>query len=351
MKSGWLLHMNNLRYLLLLPALLCATTAFAERTFKWIDKDGHIHYGNRVPPEYAKLERKVINERGRTIMVYDAMKTPEQREKEKQLAETAAKNKVLAEKQAIHDRSLLATYLSEQDMLLAKNGKIAAVDALLQLTNSRVESMKERLLKLTEEAATYERSGKALPASLESQINNLRKQITTNEAFIKEKEGERNTIVRKFDDDIKRYIELTAEKPDAKPTKQRLAKIDATTSKKKKVDLSRTDQLLLTTYEGESDIILTRDQKFSSLDELITLTQTRIQTMKIELDELSDSADEYESRGKKVPEGLLGRMKNVMRSIRQGEDLVVLKQQEKKKLEQQYNKDIERYRLLTANDK
>jgi hypothetical protein len=40
-----------------------------------------------------------------------------------------------------------------------------------------------------------------------------------------------------------------------------------------------------------------------------------------------------------------------MRSIRQGEDLVVLKQQEKKKLEQQYNKDIERYRLLTANDK
>jgi len=342
--------MNNLRYLLLLPALLCATTAFAERTFKWVDNEGHIHYGNRVPPEYAKLERKVINERGRTIMVYDALKTPEQREEEKQLAEKAAKNKVLAEKQAIHDRSLLATYSSEQDMLQAKNGKVAAVDALLQLTNRRVESMKERLLGLTEEAATYERSGKALPASLESQINNLRKQITTNAAFIKKKESERNTIVRKFDDDIKRYIELTAEKPDAEPSRQRLAKIDAT-SNKQKVDLSRTDQLLLTTYEGESDIILTRDQKFSSLDELITLTQTRIQTMKIELDELSDSADEYESRGKKVPEGLLGRMKNVMRGIRQGEDLVVLKQQEKKKLEQQYNKDIERYRLLTANDK
>jgi hypothetical protein len=340
--------MNNLRYLLLLPALLCATTAFAERTFKWVDNEGHIHYGNRVPPEYAKLERKVINERGRTIMVYDALKTPEQREAEKQLAETAAKNKVLAEKQAIHDRSLLATFSSEQDMLLAKNGKVAAVDALLQLTNSRVESMKERLLGLTEEAATYERSGKALPASLESQINNLRKQITTNEAFIKEKEGERRTIVRKFDDDIKRYIELTAEKPDAKPTKQRLAKIDATS--KKKIDLSRNDQLLLTTYEGEADIILTRDQKFSSLDELITLTQTRIQAMQIELDELSDSADEYESRGKKVPEGLLGRMKNVMRGIRQGEDLVVLKQQERKKLERQYNEDIERYRLLTAND-
>ncbi|MDX2456600.1 MAG: DUF4124 domain-containing protein [Gammaproteobacteria bacterium] len=349
MKSGWLLHMKNLRYLLLLPALLCATNVFGERTFKWTDHEGHVHYGNRVPPEYAKQERKVINGRGRTVQVYDAAKTPEQREEARRLAKIEARNKVLAEKQAVHDRSLLATYLSEQDMLLAKNGKVAAVDALLQLTRSRVNSMNERLLRLTEEAATYERSGKALPAWLESQINNIRVQITTNEAFIKEKEGERNSIVSKFDDDIKRYIELTANKPDANPPKQRLARIDAA-SNKQKADLSRNDQLLLTTYEGEADIILTRDQKISSLEELIKLTQIRIQAMQIELAELSDNADEYESRGKKVPEVLLGRMKNVMRGIRQGEDLAILKQQEKKKLEKQYNEDIERYRLLTAKD-
>jgi hypothetical protein len=342
--------MDKLRYLLLLPALLCTTNAFGERTFKWVDNEGQVHYGNRVPPEYAKKERRVINERGRIVKVYDALKTPEQRKEEQQLAEIEAKNKALAEKQAIHDRSLLATYSSEQDMLLAKNGKVAAVDALLQLTNSRVESMNERLLMLTEEAATYERSGKALPASLESQINNLRQQITTNEQFIKEKEGERQTIVGKFDNDIKRYIELTAEKPDARPARQRLAKIDGK-NKKQQADLSRNDQLLLTTYEGESDIILTRDQKLSSLNELITLTKTRVQAMQIELDELSDSADEYTSRGKKAPEVLLGRIKNVMRGIRQGEDLMALKQQEKEKLEQQYNDDIERYRLLTANDR
>ena len=69
--------MKKLRYFLLLPALLCTSTAFAERTFKWIDSEGHVHYGNRVPPEYAKQERKVMNERGRTIQVYDAAKTPD----------------------------------------------------------------------------------------------------------------------------------------------------------------------------------------------------------------------------------------------------------------------------------
>lgn len=348
MKTGWLPHMNNLRYLLLLPALCCATTAFAERTFKWTDNEGQVHYGNRVPPEYAKKERQVINGRGRTIKVYEAAKTPEQFEEERQLAKAEEKTKALAEKQAIHDRSLLATYSSEKDMLQAKDGKVAAVDALLQLTSRRVESTKERLLVLTEEAATYERSGKALPASLEKQINNLREQISTNEDFIREKESERHIIVRKFDADIKRYIELTANRPDTKPSKQRLAKIDGANGKKK-VELSKNDQLLLKTYKGEMDIILTRDQKLSSLDELITLTQTRIQTMQAELDELSDSADEYKSRGKKIPEGLDGRMKNVMRGINQGKELVALKQLEKKEREQQYNNDIVRYRLLTAN--
>jgi len=347
MKSGWLLHMNNLRFLLLLPALLGTSTAFAERTFKWIDSDGHVHYGNRVPPEYAKQERKVMNKRGRTIQVYEAAKTPEQWESEQQLKEEAARNKIIADKQAVHDRSLLATYSSEQDMLLAKNGKVAAVDALLQLTNSRIVSMQERLHILTEEAATYERSGKALPASLQSQLKNLREQLIVNEAFVKEKELERLAISKQFDADIARYIELTADIPDSKPSRERLAQIE-TAKNRQHLDLSRHDQLLLTTYKGEADLILTRDQKLSSLDELITLTQSRLQSLQLEMDELSDNADEYESRNKKVPEVLQGRMKNVLENIRQAEELMVLKQQEKQQLEQQYDEDIKRYRMLTV---
>ena len=161
--------MKNFRYFIFLPALLIASTAVAERTFKWTDSEGQVHYGNRVPPEYAKAERRVINEQGRTVKVYEAAKTPEEKATAKKAADLASRKKVLDEKQAIHDHSLLATYASEQDMQLARDGKVASVEALLQLTNSRIESMKQRLLGLTEEAATYERSGKQLPHTLESQ--------------------------------------------------------------------------------------------------------------------------------------------------------------------------------------
>ena len=349
MTPGQPSHMKIFHTLILLATLLIATSASAERTFKWIDNEGQVHYGNNVPPEYAKTERKVINEQGRTVRVYEAAKTPEQRAAAKKVAKLEARKKVLDEKQATHDRSLLATYASEEDMLLARDGKVASVEALLQLTNSRVESMKQRLHGLTEEAATYERSGKQLPHTVETQINNLRAQIIRNEAFIKEKDQELDAINSRFDTDISRFIELTADRNNTKTSAQRIANLEAAKNNPN-IELTRHDRTLLTTYGGEDDLLLAREQKLGSLNELIALTNERIESMQIHFAELSDNADEYESRGQKLPEVLLGQMKNVLESIAQSEELLALKTKEKAEIEQQYSADIKRYRQLTASN-
>ena len=341
--------MNKLRLFIFLPAIMIAGNALAERTFRWVDSEGQVHYGNRVPPEYAKAERRVINEQGRTIQVYEAAKTPEERAAAREAAKKEARRKALDEKQAIHDRSLLATYATEQDMQLARDGKVASVDALLQLTSSRIGSMKLRLLDLTEEAATYERSGKPLPHSLEGQIQNLRTQIVRNEEFVKEKELELSDIQNQFDADINRFIELTAERENTESSSQRIANLEAAKNNPE-IELTRHDRTLLTTYTGEDDLLVARDQKLDAINELIKLTTERIESMQVHFSELSDNADEYESRGQKMPEVLLGQMKNVMQGIAQSEELLVLKLQEKAKLEEQYSTDIKRYRQLTASN-
>ena len=341
--------MNKLRLFIFLPAIMIAGNATAERTFRWVDSEGQVHYGNRVPPEYAKAERRVINEQGRTIQVYEAAKTPEERAAARAAAEKEARRKALDEKQAIHDRSLLATYATEQDMQLARDGKVSSVDALLQLTNSRIESMKLRLLDLTEEAATYERSGKPLPLSLEGQIQNLRTQIARNDEFVKEKELELSDIQNQFDADINRFIELTAERENTESSSQRIANLEAAKSNPD-IELTRHDRTLLTTYTGEDDLHVAHDQKLDAINELIKLTTERIESMQVHFSELSDNADEYESRGQKMPEVLLGQMKNVMQGIAQSEELLALKLQEKAKLEEQYSADIKRYRQLTASN-
>jgi hypothetical protein len=196
--------------LILLPALLSGGEVLAERIFKWVDENGEIQYGDRVPPRYATVERSVINDQGRTIKVYEAAKTPEEKAEAQALAQQRAEEKKLAEQQAVRDHSLLSTYSSEEDMLLARDSKVASVETLIQLTNSRLNSMQKRLNELTNDAAEFERSGKKLPEGLVNQMKNTREQIQQNEAFIKTKQNEKEQITHKFDEDIKRYRELTS---------------------------------------------------------------------------------------------------------------------------------------------
>jgi hypothetical protein len=198
--------------LILLPALLSGGEALAERIYKWVDENGEIQYGDRVPPQYATRERSVINDQGRTVKVYDAAKTPEEKAEAQALMQQRAEEKKLAEQQAVHDHSLLSTYSSEEDMLLARDSKVASVETLIQLTNSRLDSMQKRLNELTNDAAEFERSGKKLPEGLVNQMKNIKEQIRQNEAFVKNKQNEKEQIARKFDEDIKRYRELTAKR-------------------------------------------------------------------------------------------------------------------------------------------
>ena len=75
---------HSLRHLylpcfILLPALLSGGQALAERIYKWVDEDGKTQYGDRVPARYSTVERSVMNDQGRTVKVYEAAKTPEEK--------------------------------------------------------------------------------------------------------------------------------------------------------------------------------------------------------------------------------------------------------------------------------
>lgn len=201
--------MHHIGYSLLLPVLLASSHAYAERLFKWVDEEGNIHYSDRVPPQHSKHERREYDPRGKQVRVYERAKTPEEKAEAARLAAIEEEKKREAAKKAVHDRSLLATYSSEDDMLMARDGKLASVDALIQLTRSRIESTETRLREYAAEAAEFERSGKPVPNALQDQIKTARELITENREFVRQKEIERVGISAQFDADIARYRELT----------------------------------------------------------------------------------------------------------------------------------------------
>ena len=193
-------------------ALLSCTLLYGPMAvagmYRWVDDEGEIHYGNSVPPEFAAKERKELNERGRTVKVYDAAKTPEETAEAARLeAIRLEQERVVAEK-ARKDHVLLATYSSEDDMLKTRDGKLSAVEGLIQLTQRRIISMNNRMKQLTEDAADYERGGKPVPDVLTRQIENIRIQTTENESFILIKQQEQDEINILFQKDITRFREL-----------------------------------------------------------------------------------------------------------------------------------------------
>jgi chromosome segregation ATPase len=334
---------NILSPLLLLTFFICQTAAAVM--YKWTDDEGRVHYGDRVPPEYSKHERKSINYQGRTIKVYEAAKTPEEKAAAKHLEELEVKKKKLARKRAVHDRSLLATYSSKQDMLMAQDGKIQAVESLIQLTHSRISSMQKRLLDLTEEAAKYERSGKELPLSLQRQITNLQDQITQNKNFARDKELEMKDIKRQFESSIKRFTELTEDEPNVKAREKQLE----AASNNPTVELNRRDRTLLSSYSSEEDLLFARDEEISNMDALIQETHNRLGVMQQRLSKLSDDVYKHESTGEALPDKLQPQIETLIAEIKETEKLLEKRRSNKQDIEKKYSIDIKRYRTLTAS--
>ena len=107
------------------------------------------------------------------------------------------------------------------------------------------------------------------------------------------------------------------------------------------------DRVLLMTFSSEEELGLARNDRIEVLDSVITLINKSITSTQLKLDELQASADEiYTSQGKEVPGGLAQKIEHFTRKIESRNAQLELKVKEKQKINQQYELDLARFRLL-----
>jgi hypothetical protein len=203
-----------------LPASLTATLLLATTLgaglpgtaqaglYKWTDEQGNVHYGDRIPPQYAEKEQRRLNEQGITVEVKERAKTPEELAEAQRLAKIEAEQAELRRQQRERDRILLDTFSNEDEIIMTRDGKVSAIDAIIRVTQGRIENLRDRLAELTTRAANLERSGKAVPDNLHEDIRSARQQITNNESYIIQKEQEQQDTRAKYEADIQRFREL-----------------------------------------------------------------------------------------------------------------------------------------------
>lgn len=191
-----------------LAVSLVATPVHAAKFKCWTNKEGIRECGNVVPPEYAQQGHEVVNERGITVDRKERALTKEEiAERERIKAEKEEEEKRRKEQEA-KDSVLLRTFTTVEEMELARDGRIAAVETEMRITRSNMDSSAHHLADLRKQAANIERGGKAVPEAILARVDAAQKKVDDYKRFLAKKEAEKELIRSKFTADIERYKQL-----------------------------------------------------------------------------------------------------------------------------------------------
>ena len=109
------------------------------------------------------------------------------------------------------------------------------------------------------------------------------------------------------------------------------------------------DQVLLLTFSSEEELSIARDNRLDVLNSVVQLIKKSINTTQERLDELQRNADAlYLSKGKEVPGGLAQKIEHFSRKLENRNAQLTSKLAEQEKINQQYEKDVARFRELKA---
>ena len=180
--------------------LLASSSAHAADLYRWQDDEGNVHYTDRVPPQYVKQGYRVISEQGLTIQTIKST--------DEEAAEQGKKPAQISKEQALKDRRLLMTYGSEEEIIAARERKLADVQSLIELGQETVSLLEVQFRQLAKQAGDYEKQGKAIPESLLTQVAATRRKISKYEIHLKENKTGLETIKSNYDSDLQRYRQL-----------------------------------------------------------------------------------------------------------------------------------------------
>jgi len=207
------------RKLILLAAtlLLAFGAAHADtskaKLYKWVDKDGVIHYGSSIPPEYASQQSEQLNAQGEVVKTQEAQKTPEQLAadaKAQQLVQQQAQAQAASQ---ARDRVLLDTYTSVADIERDRDSKLSAIDAQINVLNGSINGVENTLAEFQSRAAELTSKSKPVPPDLQKHIDNSKQQLILNQQQLQQQQQYKQQMSDKFKTDIERYKELTNPQP------------------------------------------------------------------------------------------------------------------------------------------
>jgi hypothetical protein len=192
----------------LAAAVLLSPLAAEAQAYRCVGKDGKKYYGSAVPAQCLGQPVEQLNAQGMVVKRFDAAASAAEREKKAAEEEERKKREALSKEEGRRNRALLATYTSEKDIDQARARALKDNEGAVADIEKRISGLKTRLQEQKKELEFYSGKNKP-PAKLAADLRNTEFDIKTQEDLLAAKKKEVDQINTRYDDDKKRYNELT----------------------------------------------------------------------------------------------------------------------------------------------
>ena len=201
---------------LLLALACCAAGSAAAQndksiTYRWVDEHGVVHYGDTVPPKYARDSRQILNSEGVEIGHVDAEKTPAQL-----AAEARMRAHRVAQKQ--HDYFLLSTYTSVKDIESLRDERLSQIQEQQTAAQQYVQSLQSRLTSLQSRAQGFKPyssrpNAPRMPDDLAQELVQTLSEVRVQDQAIAARTQQEAQVKAQFQSDIERFEQLKVAAP------------------------------------------------------------------------------------------------------------------------------------------
>jgi chromosome segregation ATPase len=193
---------------IVLALSLLPGSAEAQKLYRWTDAEGKVHYTDTLPPEAVDQARDELNRSGMAVNRVDRAMTAEERAAlEAEAAEAAKLAAAQAEKDKM-DAVLLGSYATEGDLERAYVERFDLLEQSLEAANVGIRSQEKSLDDLLGHAASLERAGKPVPATVQSSIQAARAQVDEQRSYLERREREMAALKAEYDSMLARYRQL-----------------------------------------------------------------------------------------------------------------------------------------------
>lgn len=187
-------------------ALAAGAQAAVAATYKWVDDKGVVHYSDKLPPEALNKGTTELSKEGLPLRRTAPPPTPEQqraRMAEEERVRQTARQRDDAERR---DRALLASYVNEGEIDLARDRTLATIEAALASAQAYTEQLGKRRTEVEARRAAYR--DKPVPPVLDRELESIAAELERQANLITQKRAERAATIARYETDRARWREL-----------------------------------------------------------------------------------------------------------------------------------------------